>query len=324
MENIYENAKIVMVDDVKQVLQSTKNRLELLEGMNVECFSDPNEGLEYIKHNEVDVLLLDYFMPQMNGDEFVNKLREFNQETIVILQTGYSDKIPPLQMIDKMNIQGYLDKAGGEDEMVLMTKSAIKTSYLNKEIRRKDNQILSHEYKEEFLGRFFNIIFGEIKEKAFAEVGTLEVLKDTNLNKEEHDKFIENLKNEISDINNLLGSLDIEKEILTSEVLKSTLEKLLHIYCQAKSVKLTINVIENKNLNCNSKSIIYIVTDVVDYLIGQDVKEININIKANTERAYVEICNQIKNEEIEKINRLAKFDDNIDIEYSNEILKINC
>lgn len=35
-------------------------------------------------------------------------------------------------MIDKMNIQGYLDKLKGEDELLLMTKAAIKTSFLNK------------------------------------------------------------------------------------------------------------------------------------------------------------------------------------------------
>src|SRR5574344_2426451 len=120
MDKMYEQAKVVIIDDVEQVLKSDKRRLEF-EGMNVNCFSNTEEGLEYLKENKGDVLLLDFFMPQMNGDEFVEKLRKYNEETIVILQTGYSDKIPPLNMIDKMNIQGYLDKLKGEDELVLMT-----------------------------------------------------------------------------------------------------------------------------------------------------------------------------------------------------------
>ena len=145
-ENIYKNAKVVVIDDIEEVLNSTKSCLKF-EDMQVECFSNPIEGLEYLKTNKVDVLLLDFFMPQMNGDEFVQKLREFNNETIVILQTGYSDKIPPLEMIDKMNIQGYLDKLKGEDELVLMTKAAIKTSFLNKQIIEKDREISKLHFK---------------------------------------------------------------------------------------------------------------------------------------------------------------------------------
>ena len=69
-ENIYKNANVVVIDDGEEVLRSVKNCLEF-EDMNVECFLNPEEGLEYLKNNRPDVLLLDFFMPQMNGDEFV-------------------------------------------------------------------------------------------------------------------------------------------------------------------------------------------------------------------------------------------------------------
>ena len=163
-ENIYKNAKVVVVDDVEEVLHSTKNCLKF-EGMQVECFNNPIEALEYLKNNKADVLLLDFFMPQMNGDEFVKQLREFNQETIIILQTGYSDKIPPLEMIDKMNIQGYLDKLKGEDELVLMTKAAIKTSFLNKEIRKKDKEITKLSYKKAIMGNLIVNLVNEAKDQ---------------------------------------------------------------------------------------------------------------------------------------------------------------
>lgn len=163
-ENIYKNASVVIVDDVEEVLKSTKNCLEF-EDMNVTCFSNPIEVLEYLKANKADVLLLDFFMPEMNGDEFVEKLREYNQETIVILQTGYADKIPPLEMIDKMNIQGYLDKLKGEDELVLMTKAAIKTSFLNKKIREKDREIAQLNYKKATMGNLIANLVNEAKDQ---------------------------------------------------------------------------------------------------------------------------------------------------------------
>ena len=94
-DSIYKNAKIVVVDDVEEVLKSTKNSLKF-EGMNVETFNNPEVALEYLKNNKVDVILLDFFMPQMNGDKFIEELRKFNNETVIILRTGYSDKVPPM------------------------------------------------------------------------------------------------------------------------------------------------------------------------------------------------------------------------------------
>jgi len=137
----YKDAKILVVDDVEEVLHSTRNCLKF-EGMNVECIQNPIEALEYLKNNDVDVLLLDFFMPQMNGDKFIEELRKFNNETIIILRTGYSDQVPPLEMIDTLKIQGYIDKLKGDAELILLTKSAIKTSFMYKEIIEQQEKLI--------------------------------------------------------------------------------------------------------------------------------------------------------------------------------------
>lgn len=108
MEKIeYNSKKILIVDDIESVIESYKRRLSL-EGIEVYGISDPIEALNYLKSNRVDVILLDFFMPSLKGDQFIEKLREFDQKTIVILQTGYADKLPPLEMIDQLNIQRIL------------------------------------------------------------------------------------------------------------------------------------------------------------------------------------------------------------------------
>lgn len=135
-ENMYKEARVLVVDDIEEVLSATKSTLKF-EGMNVITYSNPKEALEFLKNNKIDVLLLDFFMPEMNGDKFIEELRRFNNETVIILRTGYSDKVPPMEMLDSLNIQGYIDKLKGDDELVLMTKSAIKTSYLYKNCLNK-------------------------------------------------------------------------------------------------------------------------------------------------------------------------------------------
>ena len=139
-ENMYKEARVLVVDDIEEVLSATKSTLKF-EGMNVITYSNPKEALEFLKNNKIDVLLLDFFMPEMNGDKFIEELRKFNNETVIILRTGYSDKVPPMEMLDSLNIQGYIDKLKGDDELVLMTKSAIKTSYLYKKLLEQKNEI---------------------------------------------------------------------------------------------------------------------------------------------------------------------------------------
>lgn len=49
------------------------------------------EALDYIKENKVDLVILDVFMPFMNGVEFLKKLREQKLKTEVIMVTAAND-----------------------------------------------------------------------------------------------------------------------------------------------------------------------------------------------------------------------------------------
>ncbi len=66
---------IVIVDNDQSQLRS----LQLLltrEGHSVTLFSDPRQTLFYfVRNNPADVLLLDYSMPEMNGDELIEMLK---------------------------------------------------------------------------------------------------------------------------------------------------------------------------------------------------------------------------------------------------------
>lgn len=294
-ENIYKNAKVVVVDDVEEVLHSTKNCLKF-EGMQVECFNNPIEALEYLKNNKADVLLLDFFMPQMNGDEFVKQLREFNQETIIILQTGYSDKIPPLEMIDKMNIQGYLDKLKGEDELVLMTKAAIKTSFLNKEIRKKDKEITKLSYKKAIMGNLIVNLVNEAKDQLM-QIGGMNSAIATDENYEIESKGIQTA---LEKTYKLYEALNFEslKEVMAIK-LKETIEILLKPTLLVNNSTLVFSVENENEVIYNVNDVIYIIIKTVEILTKNNIKNINIK-RANN---MFEIC----------------LDDNIDKNSLNEL-----
>lgn len=318
-ENIYKNAKIVVVDDVEEVLNSTKNCLEF-EDMQVECFVNPVEALKYLKNNKVDVLLLDFFMPQMNGDEFVNKLREFNQETIIILQTGYSDKIPPLEMIDKMNIQGYLDKLKGEDELVLMTKAAIKTSFLNKQILEKDREISKLHFKKSITGNLITNLVNEAKDQLMQISGMNESIKsDTN----DYEIETKGISNAIAKIGNLYNALNFEyiKEIKIldlEEIVKILLKPTLII----SNSTLDFEESENITINENASDIIYIIIEIIEILTKNNRNGIKVKIENanNSPIIYIQASN-IEGYDFSNLELLIK-NDNIKINNEQIIIKL--
>jgi len=81
---------ILLVDDVPEILETMALLLEM-EGARVVTFSDPLEALESAADKTFDVVLSDIGMPQMNGYQWIQALRELPQyaKTPCIALTGY-------------------------------------------------------------------------------------------------------------------------------------------------------------------------------------------------------------------------------------------
>lgn len=119
---------ILLVDDSKEYLEATRKILER-EGHSVLVADSGPMALRIIKRSFIDLLLLDYFMPNMTGEQVVEELRKFNKSIQIILQTGYSSEKPPRDMIKRLDIQGYYDKSEGPDKLLLWTDVGLKAAY---------------------------------------------------------------------------------------------------------------------------------------------------------------------------------------------------
>ena len=310
---IYKDAKILVVDDIEEVLKSTKNCLKF-EGMNVECISNPIEALEYLKNNKVDVLLLDFFMPQMNGDKFIENLREFNNETIIILRTGYSDKVPPLEIIDSLNIQGYIDKLKGDDELVLMTKSAIKTSFLYKKLMEQQRQINLLEYRNEFFGKFLYRLLGEIRERAMTIGGLSAVMAEDieNIKVEDSKRYAKEINEAIGRLQEVAKTLEVEElGMISVSRLNAILNDLFELDLKVKNVKLDFKYSDDVLIRCDSKIVIYIMVELIEYLIRSNSNIVDIECDGNIE---FNVSGQFSDEVIEKVTQIAnKSNENITV-----------
>ena len=143
---------ILVVDDQEETLASVKLVLER-EGHTVLVADSGQRALELFGQHQVHLLLVDYFMPRMTGEELIAELRKVDSQVQIVLQTGYSGEKPPREMLHKLDIQGYHDKAEGPDKLLLWVDVALKSYEQLRRVREAEilkSQLLaniSHEFR---------------------------------------------------------------------------------------------------------------------------------------------------------------------------------
>ena len=84
--------RIIAVDDEKAAQFFMEEAIMAAKpDCQLQSFDLPNEAIEYVKSNPVDVAFLDIEMPQMNGVELAEKLIEINPKINIIFATAYPD-----------------------------------------------------------------------------------------------------------------------------------------------------------------------------------------------------------------------------------------
>ena len=97
---------ILVVDDQEETVIPTRLLLEQ-EDYKVLTAVNGKAALRLFRPGRVDVILVDYFMPQMNGEEVVCATRKVDTDVQILLQTGYAGEKPPREMLHTLDIQGY-------------------------------------------------------------------------------------------------------------------------------------------------------------------------------------------------------------------------
>ena len=102
--------RILIVDDDNVNATLAKSVLER-NGCLVQIASNPVKALEkYSREKDyIDVVIIDYFMPSLNGGEAVQHLRKLNPEIKVILFSG-AEEIQLRQIMNRYPIDAYIHK----------------------------------------------------------------------------------------------------------------------------------------------------------------------------------------------------------------------
>ena len=123
--NENSNYKIIAVDDESGIIDSLSILLKR-SGYNFTGVTDPVEAIEKVRNEHFDLMLLDFMMMPIHGDQVVEEIRKFNKELYILLLTGHKDLAPPLETIKRLDIQGYCEKSDKFDQLLLLVESGIK------------------------------------------------------------------------------------------------------------------------------------------------------------------------------------------------------
>lgn len=85
-----QTAVLLCIDDSPDLLECEKEFLETF-GYTVLTAPSGSKGLELATVHAVDVVIVDYLMPEMNGHEFAVEMRRLSPQAPIIMLSGTVD-----------------------------------------------------------------------------------------------------------------------------------------------------------------------------------------------------------------------------------------
>ena len=139
--------KIIVVDDEQGIVDSLSIFLKR-SGYDFTGLTNPLEAIERVRNEHFDMMILDFMMDPIHGDEVVEEIRKFNKDLYILLLTGHKDLAPPLETIKRLEIQGYCEKSDKFDQLLLVIESGIKSieqmntiKTINKQLHDKNEEL---------------------------------------------------------------------------------------------------------------------------------------------------------------------------------------
>lgn len=113
-----ERMKILLVDDHTILLDGVKSLLSQEDDLAVVGqAASAEEALEFLKKNEVDLIITDYSMPGMDGLSLLNTVKRVAPHTKIILLSMH-DEVHLVKEILKAGVNGYVLKNDTHKELL--------------------------------------------------------------------------------------------------------------------------------------------------------------------------------------------------------------
>lgn len=314
---------IICVDDEEIILEAIQEQLQSTFGeeYNIETSDSGEDALEFFKElldegQQVPVIISDYIMPGMKGDELLKEIHKLSPESLKILLTGQASIEGISNAINNAQLYRFIAKPWDKADLVLTVKEAVKSFIQEIKIRKQNKKLLelnasleeqvaqrTEELREANAAKdkFFSIIAHDLKSPFNALLGLSDAMLENWEIFENEDKleFVQDIhntsKNTYALLQNLLewsrsqiGSLQINPEVFNPVELVNENIMVLKQHVDTKQISIT-NKINNEVLCQADKNMI---STVFRNLISNAIKftnpQGNITITGCTKNEYHE------------------------------------
>ena len=122
-----ENQISILTLDDDPIITATIQNYFRRSGYAVDVENNPLKAIERVRDGAYDIMLLDFLMSPICGDQVVEQIRKFNQDLFIVLLTGHKSMAPPVKTIRQLDIQGYYEKSDRFDQLELLVESCVKS-----------------------------------------------------------------------------------------------------------------------------------------------------------------------------------------------------
>ena len=335
-DELIKNLNILLVDDDEDFVNIAYMYLKA-KGYNVDVVNNGMDAIEIIKKENHQIVLLDYFMPNLSGEDVVAEVRKFNQEVVIIIQTGFAGQKPPIDTMQRLNIQNYHDKTEGMDKLNLELISAVK-------IFNQQNEISISKYKSNAISKLISSIVLNIKSSLMSIGAGLEITNmiisesksDVGLdNIAKLGNFYENNKTNLEKIDKVLTAIiketnNNDQDIMSDNEITEIINLILANELKLKGINFStkISLRSSSYITGNVNEIIFIICEIIFKLTKTSEKPSSISFILTEDEKYWYF--NIESSEIEKLsnNQLYILKNiilsirNVDLKNDNKSIKI--
>ncbi len=200
--------KILLVDDDKSTRLIIEKKLSL-KGYRIVTAESGAKALEILKNGGIDMVLLDHFMPEMDGMETYKKIKEEVSPSLpVVMMTGNSSLDVAVEFM-RLGGKDYLQKPAGWDMLELRIEQVMEKEGLLAQTREAKNARVIAEEANRAKSEFLANMSHELKTPmhailSFAEIGLGKV---ETADREKIKGYLERIAEGGKRLNILLGDL---------------------------------------------------------------------------------------------------------------------
>jgi len=147
--------KILIVDDEKH-MRLILSKILQDEGYRTFTAEDGHKAMIEIKQNNPQLVLLDYKLPDINGDKLLEKIKKYDNSIIVIMLTAFGDIRKAVTSM-KSGAYDYLTKPFNNEEIILTIQKALQNLHLKTEVKYLKKKLEKKEEYSEIIGESVQI-----------------------------------------------------------------------------------------------------------------------------------------------------------------------